>query len=354
MATSEWPTPEHPHQVPFVVRQVDFLRRAGVAVDVFPFRGNKKVINYAQAWWRFRGQLDPQRYDLVHAQFGQSALLAWPKRLPLVVTFRGCDILGDKGADGRTTRAGKLLQRLCRMVARRADAVIAVSEHMRPYVPPSVPLHIIPSGLDFDSLPCIPAQEARRRLGLPPADRLVLFVGNPADVDKRYPLAVRAVEILNQTLPAQLVRAWQKPHTDIPVFMSACDALVFTSQQEGSPNVVKEALACNLPVVSVPVGDVPLRLQGVAGCEMCVDDRPETIAAALQRVLRKGQRIQGRETVHELDERLLTEKVISVYRSVLARKVRQGSASTAASERSPGSGGSKPARGDNSNRQQRS
>ena len=79
--------------------------------------------------------------------------------------------------------------------------------------------------------------------------------------------------------------------------MSACDALVFTSMQEGSPNVVKEALACNLPVVSVPVGDVAVRLQGIEGCELCEDDAPETIAAALGRVLARESRIAGREAV---------------------------------------------------------
>jgi glycosyltransferase involved in cell wall biosynthesis len=87
--------------------------------------------------------------------------------------------------------------------------------------------------------------------------------------------------------------------------------------QEGSPNAVKEALACNLPVVSVKVGDVPLRLRGIAGCELCPDDRAETIAAALERVLRRGSRIDGRSAMRQLDEHLLTLRLIDIYRSVL-------------------------------------
>jgi glycosyltransferase involved in cell wall biosynthesis len=103
----------------------------------------------------------------------------------------------------------------------------------------------------------------------------------------------------------------------MPYLMNACDAMVFTSRQEGSPNVVKEALACNLPVVSVPVGDVPERLRGVEGCELCADDRPETIAAALERVLRRGGRCNGREAVTALSENLMAQRVIAIYRAAL-------------------------------------
>src|SRR5205823_13037430 len=149
-----------------------------------------------------------------------------------------------------------------------------------------------------------------------------LFVGNPAQARKRHALARRAVEIVNHSCPVELVTAWGAPHTDVPLYMNACDALICTSSQEGSPNVVKEALACNLPVVSVPVGDVPLRLRGIEGCELCADERPETIAAALERVLRRGQRIAGRDTVTDLDERQTTQQVIAVYRSVATSRGR--------------------------------
>jgi glycosyltransferase involved in cell wall biosynthesis len=188
---------------------------------------------------------------------------------------------------------------------------------MRAFLDPAVPAHVIPSGLDLASFRLIPRDEARRHLGLPSDKRFVLFGGNPACARKRYALAKDAVELLNRSLPAELIVAWGVPHADMPYYMNACDALVFTSMQEGSPNVVKEALACNLPVVSVAVGDVPARLQGVAACELCADERPETVAAALERVLRSAQRSDGRETVAHLDEASLTAKVIGIYRSLL-------------------------------------
>src|SRR6266540_2413763 len=268
---------------------------------------------------RARVPRPPQRRQLsARLAAGPSGLIALPKRLPLVVTCRGFDLHGmilDRS--GRQTLAGRLLPWLSRVIAGRADAVILVSEHMKRLLDPSTPVHVIPSGLDFDLFRIIPRDEARRHLGLPADKRLVLFAGDPQSPRKRGALAREAVELLSGSLAAELVVAWAVPHTDMPFFMNACDAMVFTSRQEGSPNVVKEALACNLPVVSVPVGDVPLRITGVAGCELCADDRPETIAAALERVLRRGGRSTGRVAVQELDERLLTQRVIEIYHSVM-------------------------------------
>jgi glycosyltransferase involved in cell wall biosynthesis len=319
MITSGWPRPGQPQTTHFIKRQAEFLRAAGVDVDVLHFRGARRPWNYALGWLRARRRLLFGRYDLVHAQFGQSGLLALPTRLPLVVTYRGSDLLGIVGPGGKYTRSGRFLQWLTKMVARRADAVVVVSDHMRRHLPASVRATVLPSGLDLSLFRPLPRTAARRDLGLPPDRRLVLFAGDPALPRKRYGLAQQAVEWLNRSLPAELIVAWGVPHTDMPRMMSACDVLVFTSMQEGSPNVVKEALACDLPVVSVPVGDVAERLRGIEGCELCPDERPETIAAALARVLERGQRVAGRQAVTQLNETAMTAQLMELYQSVLRR-----------------------------------
>ncbi|HWE22700.1 MAG TPA: glycosyltransferase family 4 protein [Myxococcales bacterium] len=319
MITSEWP------RVPwgtaqFIARQATFLRAAGVDVEVFAFQGNANPLRYAGAWFEVRRRLAREHFDLIHAQFGQCALLALPKRMPMVITFRGDDLQGILGVrNGRVTLAGRLLRAFCRWSAHRADAVILVSAHMQRDLGNGngTPVHVVPSGLDFELFRPMPQAAARARLGLPQDERLVLFVGNPDLARKRYALARDAVALLPALPRTRLVVGWHVPHEQIPEYMAACDALVFTSSQEGSPNAVKEALACNLPVVSVPVGDVAERLEGIEGCELCADDRPETIAAALERVLARGARIAGRAAVSHLDEKLITQRVIAIYGDVL-------------------------------------
>jgi teichuronic acid biosynthesis glycosyltransferase TuaC len=317
MVTSDWLWNSWGGPAVFIARQADFLRREGVEVDVFPFRGARNPRNYWAAWKEVRRQLRQKKYDLVHAQFGQSGITALPKSVPLVVTFRGDDLEGIIGEQGRYLASGWLLRCISRVVARRADAVIVVSEHMRSYLPRSVHAHVMPSGIDLELFRPESRDSVRWRLQLPLDQRLVLFVGNPALARKRHRLAQAAVDVVNLTIPTRLIVGWEMSHRQIADLMNACDALILTSMQEGSPNSVKEALACNLPIVSVPVGDVSTRLKGVAGCELCLDDRLDTLAAALTRVLQQGQRIDGRPAVAELDERLLTQRLLAIYRSVL-------------------------------------
>jgi len=318
MITSEWPTPEHPEAVPFIVRNAEFLRRAGVEVDVFAFQGGKKPTNYLRARKQLQDKLNGERYDLVHAQFGQSALLALPKSLPLVVTFRGDDLEGIIGPAGHYTMAGWFLRLASWMVAYIADEVIAVSETLARRLPRR-PFHVIPSGIDLDLFRPLPLQEARRLLGLPAQRRLVLFAADPNDSRKRYQLAKAAVNRLDKEYRANLVVARGVPHEQMPLYMNACDVLLLASVHEGSPNVVKEALACNLPIVSTDVGDVRARIGQVSGCAV-VNGTIGDISAALQMVLARNSRIAGRGMVLSLDESKLTEQVIEVYRRALAKK----------------------------------
>src|SRR5580765_4384144 len=126
MITCEWPTHDLPHQAPFVVRQVEFLRKEGVDIDVFFFRGARNPVNYLRAWYQVQKKLRKGSYDLVHAQWGQSAPTAIPTRLPLVVTFRGGEGEGIVGRSGNYIALGYVLRAVCLFVARRATELVIV------------------------------------------------------------------------------------------------------------------------------------------------------------------------------------------------------------------------------------
>jgi len=316
MLTSVWPTPEHPEYAPFIPRQVNGLRELGVDVDVFHVNGHKSPIGYSRAWVSVQRRLVHGSYDLIHAQWAQAALPALPLRRPLVVTFRGSDVEGFRASSCLEAVSAWTLPRIARGVARLANEAILVARRLARRLPPRE-YHVIPSGLDLDLFRPCPQEEAQTRLGLAPGFRYVLFAASPRNPIKRYSLAQTAVERLHPRYRAKLVVASGVEPVQMPLYMNACDALLVTSLHEGSPNVVKEALACNLPVVSTDVGDVRERIKHVDGCVVCENDDPQHLGAALEAVLARSQRIAGRSAVSDLDESRLTRKVIAVYERAL-------------------------------------
>ena len=323
VVTSEWPTASNIVSGIHVAQQVKYLREHGLAVDVFAFRGRANPFRYARAVWRSRTQHKAEEYDVIHAHHGQSGIVALCQgKRPVVVTFHGSDIQGIRRLDGRQTVKGYLLAKLSWLVAKSADEVIVVSQHLARYLP-ARSYQVIPAGVNMDIFFPRSQSQTREMLGLPGDQPLVLFVGSPDNPIKRYDLACQVIESTCPSLNATLLIANEVSQSQVALYMNACDALLLTSLHEGSPNAVKEALACNLPVVAVDVGDVRQRIGPVAGCVACDDDRPETITAALEQVLERRERVNGQAAVQDLDESLLTQKVIAVYERALARREMQ-------------------------------
>jgi len=319
MVTSEWPTREHPNWVPFIVQQVDYLRKAGIDMDVFSFRGSKNPMNYLKAWVQVRRILASKRYDLIHAQFGQSGMIALPKALPLVVTFHGSDLQGDATSQGGYTAQGKILQGVSKLVAAFADEIIVVSSMLEKIIGLNQRAHIIPCGLNLALFSPMDQKVARQKINLPLEKKLILFGGRPEMPVKRYELAKQVVSHIMEK-DVELVVINNVAHDQMPYYLNACDVLLLTSVHEGSPTIIKEALACNLPIVSTDVGDVRERMGGVDGCVVCEDDKIETIAAGLKKTLAHGRRINGRDYILDLDENLLTQKIINVYCQALKKR----------------------------------
>jgi glycosyltransferase involved in cell wall biosynthesis len=159
-------------------------------------------------------------------------------------------------------------------------------------------------------------QEARRELGWAQDERVALFnAGDP--ICKRLDLAQAAVQFA-ESLCGRIrfaVLDGNVPPNHIPTMMNAADCLLLTSDWEGSPNVVKEALACNLPVVSVDAGDVRERLEGVRPSVIVPRDACE-LGKAISEILRQGQRSNGRALGHNLSSDAVSQQIVSVYKGL--------------------------------------
>lgn len=148
MISSDWPVLRGPalsRPTSAVKRQAEALQAAGLRVEIFAFHGGRNPYNYAAAWTQLRPRLHRGRYDVVHAQLAENVWLAFPKRVPLVVTFRSGDLERRRGL-------GRFLELAARLMARRADAVIVGSEELRGRLPRRAAVHVIPPELDEQAL----------------------------------------------------------------------------------------------------------------------------------------------------------------------------------------------------------
>jgi glycosyltransferase involved in cell wall biosynthesis len=316
VVTSEWATPEHPEGGVFIARQVDWIRRAGVDVDIEPFRSARNPFNYRRVRARVRERLRDGGYDIVHAHFGQAGFAVLGLPAPLVATFHGSDLEGIIGPSGRYTARGWALRRLSRLVARHADEVIVVSSSLARHLPKRTQYTVIPMTADLEVFQPGSREDARRTLGLPLDRRLVLFAGRPGVKPKRFELAKLAVDLLAPDLRVELLTISGLPPSGVASYMQACDTLLLTSRHEGAPTMVKEALACRLPVVSVDVGDVRETVGHVAGCVIS-DPRPEALSRALTQVLEHPRRLDGSERAEVLDQSKQVARVVALYERVL-------------------------------------
>ncbi len=307
VVTNMYPVPEEPALGIFVQEQVEALRRQGVEVDVFFINGRRYRRNYLTGFLRYLPWPLTHRYDLIHAHYPLTGLIARAQvRYPLVVTYHGIEVVfGWQGA-------------LCKLLAPRVDRVIVTSQRVREGLGMAT-ASVIPCGVNLELFAPQPRQEARAALGLPQDKKLVLFCAGMRP-EKRFDLVKAAVDSLSAGDPnVQLVIATEQPHHTIPAYMNACDALVLASDYEGSPTVIKEAMACNLPIVSVDVGDVREVIAGTDGCYIC-ERTAEDIAAKLALALDRTERTNGWQHIQRLSLDNIAARLISEYESVLAQR----------------------------------
>jgi teichuronic acid biosynthesis glycosyltransferase TuaC len=299
-----------PQRGRWVRDQIAEIRAHGIEVEEFDFPRGRS--HYLPATRRLRALLRAERFDLVHAHYG---LAGWVARLagarPLLVTFHGTDV--------RHPVVGPL----SRQLAWRADLVAGVSralfyeEDGRPGLPEVPGAAVLPCGPELGRFAPAPRAAARAALGLDPAGRYLLFPADPARPEKRHDRAA----LLAAAIGAELLTGGSIEPEAMSIWMNAANAVLVTSDYEGFGMAAIEALACDVPVLSTPVGVAPYLLAGIEGC-LCAHFDPDIWATAARPHLDAADpRVAGAGRAATLAAGPMAERVIEVYRHMTDRRV---------------------------------
>jgi glycosyltransferase involved in cell wall biosynthesis len=316
-----YPSAEFPQAGPFIADQVESLRAAGVSVDVLHIDRTEGRHVYQGLGKKVRHRVAELEPDLVHVMYGgvmADAVTRAVRDRPVLVSFCGTDLLARRG-DGFLGRVSVQYGALAsRRAARRASGIIVKSANLYDALPADVDKSrtwIVPNGIDLSLFRPLDRGDCQRRLGWSAEKLHVLFPARIGRPEKRYGLARAAVEALGQPT-VELHPLDGIPHEEVPIWLNGANVVLLTSAHEGSPNAVKEALACNVPVVSVDVGDVRERIAGIEGCFIAAAS-PSHLADSLAAALARTTPIDAREKISDLALEQVAERIHGIYTSLI-------------------------------------
>lgn len=291
---------------PFITEQVDALIKTGVECQYFGI-SEKGFWGYLKSLHSLRKANASFQPDIIHAHYGLCGLLSNLQRsIPVVTTYHGSDINNPK-----TLKLSKWAIKLSAYNVFVSKSNISIAH------PKKKNYSLIPCGINLEDYPIIDRLEARRAMGLRQDGRYVLFSGSFDNRVKNAPLAKTAISLMPNV---ELIELKGFTRSQVATIMQAVNALLMTSFTEGSPQVIKEAMACGCPIVSVDVGDVKEMIEGVAECYISERD-PRSIAQNLMEAMAYSNRTKGRNVILEkqLTNDIIASKLKEIYNSLLNR-----------------------------------
>ena len=291
----------------FVKSQYLSLEREGLEMILFPVRG-KGWKAYAKATWQLQRLIRKERPAIVHAHYSMCGLVA------SAATFfsRTKVVVSILGSFPRQTFKRRWVRFFIRHVW---DATIVKSQRTSNQL--GIPLPVIPNGVNLEQFTLIGQQQAREDCGFDSDHKYIIWCSHPTRSEKRFNWAKEAVQRLDD-VRAVLYPVYDKSHDEVVKYMCAADLLLLTSVMEGSPNVIKEAMACNCPIVSTDVGDVQWITEGVDGTYVVPTGDIPALTEGIRKALAWGKRTHGRDRIlqYGLTTTEIAKKIISVYDSL--------------------------------------
>ncbi len=298
---------------PIIRAQGESLRKAGIQIEYLPIVG-KGIWGYLSNVPAVRKRFSKGGFDLVHAHYSLCGFVAAlanlstpkKKKKPIVMSLMGSDV-----------KDGDFWLSIIRHFVKHVwDVTIVKSDDMKNSLGIDS-VYVIPNGVDIELCRPLDQENCRREIGWDLGKKYVLFGADPAREVKNFPLTQSAFSQLALE-NVELKTLGQVPHDEIPLYLNACDVLLLTSKWEGSPNIIKEAMACNIPIVCTDVGDVRWLLEGVDGCYLTSHD-VDDIAGKIMLALDFGERTNARERLVklQLDAESVVEKIVNLYKSVI-------------------------------------
>jgi glycosyltransferase involved in cell wall biosynthesis len=294
---------------PFVVEQVEAIKKQNIEIDFFGVEG-KGYIGYLSNLGRLKKKIDSFKPDFIHAHYGLSGLLAnLQRKIPVVTTFHGSDI--------NTGGVIRFLSKLAIYLSWHNIFVSPLLVKVTRYHGKN--MSVIPCGIDTSLFRPMNINFARTELGWDENSKYILFSGSFDNWVKNPELAKAGVEVLRQRYAqyrenVQFLELKGYSRQQIAMLLNAADCTLMTSHTEGSPQIIKEAIACGCPIVSVDVGDVSNTIKEVDGC-FIVQRTPEDIAEGICRVLDNNKRVNGLERIIELSlsNDQIAKRIIEIY-----------------------------------------
>ena len=318
MVVADLASERNPSFQPFVKSQIESIESLGHEVKIFKILGPLGWYNYIlkmPSLYNFAKSFNP---DVVHSHYSYCAFTSLiTLKYPQVISFMGDDVIGDHNRDGQITIRSYLHKPIAWIPNKFAKAIIVKSKEMTEFVNHKN-IHVIPNGVNFNSFFYYDKYQARKELKLDLDRTYILFPGNIEDPRKRFPLAKQVCNILKDKykIDNEILHMRTVSQDVLNKYYNAADAMIFTSWSEGSPNVVKEAMATNLPIVSVTVGDTNEIINGTKNSFVGSDDA-DLLAEALKEILFNKKRSNGKEMIKHLEIGKIAEKIEQIYFDIL-------------------------------------